>query len=53
MSTQLVPAGAQEATLMAVVTRADGTIEHLGVIGYWHNNPIKRLAWRLSKFLKG
>lgn len=49
----LIPSGAQEATLTIVVTRADGTQEHLGVVGYWHKNPLKRLAWRLSRFLKG
>jgi hypothetical protein len=38
-------------TLRAVITRADGTVEDLGVIAYWHKNPLKRLAWRVSKFL--
>ena len=30
-----------------VITRADGTVEDLGVTGYWHRNPIKRWAWKL------
>lgn len=32
----------------AVVIRADGTVEDLGVIAYHHKNPLRRLAWRLS-----
>jgi hypothetical protein len=38
---------AREATLEAVITRADGTVERLGVVSYWHRNPLKRWAWRL------
>lgn len=32
-------------TVEAVVTRADGTVEDLGVISYWHKNPLIRF-WR-------
>lgn len=35
-------------TLSAVVTRADGTIEDLGIIAYYHKNPIKRLIYWLT-----
>lgn len=38
-----------ERSISAVVTRADGTVEDLGVIAYWHRNPLRRLAWRLRK----
>jgi hypothetical protein len=24
-----------------IVTRADGTVENLGVVSYWHRNPFK------------
>jgi hypothetical protein len=41
------------ATLSVVVTRADGTVEDLGIVSYWHKNPLKRLAWRATKFLQG
>ena len=37
--------------LSAVITRADGTIENLGTIQYWHKNPLKRLLWRIKKWL--
>jgi len=37
--------------ITAVITRADGTIEDLGTIQYWHKNPLKRLLWRIKKWL--
>lgn len=39
----------QEVTISAVVTRADGTVEDLGVVSYWHANPLKRLLWRINQ----
>jgi hypothetical protein len=41
-----------QSTIEMVVTRADGTIENLGVVAYWHPNPLKRLAWRVRKLFK-
>jgi hypothetical protein len=37
--------------ISAVITRADGTIENLGTIQYWNKNPLKRLLWRIKKWL--
>jgi len=37
--------------ISARIVRADGTIEDLGTIQYWHKNPIKRLLWRIKKWL--
>lgn len=37
----------REQTISAVVTRANGTVEDLGIVSYWHRNPLKRLAWHL------
>jgi len=37
--------------ISAIVTRADGTIENLGTIQYWHKNPFKRIIWRIKKWL--
>jgi hypothetical protein len=37
--------------ISAIITRADGTIENLGTIQYWHKNPLKRLLWRIKKWL--
>ena len=49
---QVANANAKEIQLIATVTRADGTVEELGVIDYWHVNPIKRVVWKLKKFLE-
>lgn len=38
----------KEATISAVITRADGTIEDLGVVSYWHRNPLRRLVWAVT-----
>ena len=43
---------AKEIQLIATITRADGTKEELGVIDYWHKNPIKRFVWKLKKLLE-
>lgn len=37
----------KQTTIEAVVIRADGTREDLGVISYWHRNPLRRLWWRI------
>jgi hypothetical protein len=48
---QVAQSNAKEIHLIATITRADGTVEHLGVIDYWHKNPIKRIIWRIKKWL--
>ena len=37
--------------ISAVITRADGTVVNLGTIQYWHKNPLKRILWRIKKWL--
>jgi hypothetical protein len=49
---QVANSNAKEIHLMATITRADGTVEELGVIDYWHKSPIKRMIWKLKKFLR-
>lgn len=39
----------KEASIEAVVIRADGRREDLGVVSYWHRNPLKRIAWNLRR----
>jgi hypothetical protein len=46
-------ANAREASIAAVVIRADGTREDLGVIAYYNKNPLRRLAWAAKRKLKG
>jgi hypothetical protein len=41
----IVPSNAKEAQI------SDGTVEHLGVVSYWHKNPIKRIFWSIKKWL--
>ena len=38
----------KEITMSAVVIRADGTRVDLGVVSYYHKNPVRRLWWRLN-----
>ena len=42
---------AKEIQLVATIVRADGTREELGVIDYYHANPLKRIIWRIKKWL--
>ena len=51
MPQMLVPSNAKEAQISVVITRANGTVEHLGVVSYWHKNPIKRIFWSIKKWL--
>jgi hypothetical protein len=51
MSSMIVPSNAKEAQISAVITRADGTIEQLGVVSYWHRNPLKRIFWSIKRWL--
>lgn len=44
-----VKGGAREMSISAVVTRADGTVEDLGIVSYWHKNPLRRLAVKLQR----
>jgi hypothetical protein len=48
----LINSKAKESSITAVVTRADGTVEDLGVVAYWHRNPLRRFLWRINKFIK-
>jgi hypothetical protein len=52
MSDMKVLSGAKQATIEAVIIRADGTRVPLGVVSYWHKNPLKRWAWRLERAVK-
>jgi hypothetical protein len=48
----MADAKARETIISATITRADGSIEELGEISYWHRNPFKRYAWNLKQKLK-
>lgn len=40
---------AKQITIEAVVTRADGRVEKLGVISFYHRNPLRRAWWKLKR----
>jgi hypothetical protein len=43
--------GFGQVEITAVITRADGTVEDLGTVSYWHKNPFRRLAYRLRRLI--
>lgn len=45
-------AKAKEVSLEIVVTRADGTVENLGEVAYFHRNPLRRWLRPLQKKVK-
>jgi len=48
---QIANSYAKEIQLVATITRADGTVEELGTIDYWHQSFIKRILWKIKKWL--
>lgn len=51
MTEQLSISNAKEVEFQITVVRADGTVEELGTVAYWHKNPLKRILWRIKKWL--
>ena len=51
MSIHTATAGVSQVSVEAKVIRADGRVEDLGVVAFWHRNPFKRLAWRIRRLL--
>ncbi len=49
MSIKAGQSGIKEASIAVVVTRADGTVEDLGEVAYYHKNPLRRWAWELKQ----
>lgn len=52
MSDLITRSQPKQITWEVVVTRADGTVEDLGVVAYYNRNPLKRWAWALKKKAK-
>jgi hypothetical protein len=42
----------KQVSIEAVVIRADGTREDLGVVSYWHKSRLRRWAWRARRVLR-
>lgn len=51
MTEMIVPSNAKEVQISVVITRVGGTVEHLGIVSYWHKNPLKRIFWSIKKWL--
>lgn len=47
----IVNGEAKEAIIELTVIRADGRIEKIGTVSYWHKNPFKRWAFKVKQFL--
>lgn len=47
------PAHAEEVTIRAVVTRADGRVEDHGIVSYYHRRWYWRAWWKLKQTFKG
>jgi len=43
----------KEATIEATVIRRDGSRDELGVVSYWHKNPLRRIAWKVFQWRGG
>jgi hypothetical protein len=43
---------AKEASIAVTVIRNNGQVERLGVVSYWHRNPLRRLWWALKRRLR-
>ena len=39
------------ASVHAVITRADGTVENLGLVSYYSRNPFRRWVYALGKLV--
>lgn len=52
MSIHTATTGVSQVSVEAKVIRADGRVEDLGVVAFWHRNPFKRLAWRIGQLLR-
>ncbi len=44
---------AKETSIEATIIRADGRVEELGMLSYWHRNPLWRWWWKLKRLIRG
>jgi hypothetical protein len=43
----------KEITVSAIITRANGKVENLGTVSYWHRSIFKRALYIIKKHFKG
>lgn len=51
MAGMQVTSETKQAAVSIVVTRANGKVEDLGVVAYFHRNPMRRLLYALKRRL--
>jgi len=51
MAGMQVTSETKQAAVSVVVTRANGAVEDLGVVAYYHRNPLRRLVYLLKRRL--
>lgn len=52
MTGMTVRSGTKSASIHAVKIKADGTRIPLGVVAYWHRNPLRRWWWRIKQAVR-
>lgn len=52
MPNVIASANVKEASIHAVVIRADGTREVIGTVAFYHRNPLRRLWWNVKQLFK-
>jgi hypothetical protein len=52
MAVTTAHSGVRSMSIEATVIRADGRVERLGTVCFYHKNPLRRLAWRLGRLLR-
>ncbi|MGE0724816.1 MAG: hypothetical protein AB7O45_10595 [Alphaproteobacteria bacterium] len=48
----VAPSGAREISIEATVIRADGRVEPLGRVAYWHKSRARRALWHLGRIVR-
>jgi hypothetical protein len=52
MAVTTAHSGVRSMSIEATVLRADGRVERLGAVCFYHKNPLRRLAWRLGRLFR-
>jgi hypothetical protein len=53
MSKMVARGGVKKSTISAVITRADGRVQNLGVISAHHRNPVMNFLWQMRVKVNG
>lgn len=42
----------RQSTVEMTIVRADGSVEPLGVVAFYHRNPLRRIAWHIARRIR-